>query len=302
MATKLIIFGAGASFGSDTTGTPPIGKDLFDALCNYNPEGWGKIDNEFHTIFREDFEAGIKLITERHSHYLPPLQRAMAAFFFNFFPRLNNKYVILANRLKQSIWDGALATLNYERLLELSLKSSGMQPVVGKKAESKGEIELCLPHGCCHLFCVSVKGKASAITFSGPNVATSGPVKVISNPDEYSSRIVNDAFPPVMSYFDHAKRTTSGANFIESQRRRYSELVTEASTIGIVGLKVRPHDTHIWDPISRCDAKIVYCSGKTAGNEFEKWANKTRSQKENIVLPYYFSDGLDDLIRLLEMG
>ena len=299
MGKNLIIFGAGASFGSDKTGTPPLGEDLFDALCYFNRDGWGKIGYEFSAIFQEEFEAGMRALAEKCSHFLPPLQRAMAAFFFNFVPQSTNIYVKLAERIKHIKWDGSLATLNYERLLELSLISSGIQPVVGKKAEPDDEIELCLPHGCCHIFCESVRGTARGISFSGPNVTTSGSVKVISNPNEFSSRIANDAFPPVMSYFDHAKKTTSGANFIENQRRRFSELVIGAPIIGIVGLRVRPHDVHIWNFISKSEAKIIYCSGISAGDEFKTWANETRSNKENIVLPSYFADRLDDLCNLL---
>lgn len=74
-----------------------------------------------------------------------------------------------------------------------------------------------------------------------------------------------------------------------------------APTMGIVGLKVRAHDTHIWNSISKSDAKIIYCSGVSAEDEFKNWANETRPKKENIVLPSYFSDGLDDLCNLLEI-
>lgn len=299
MGNNLIIFSAGASFGSESSGTPPLGMDLFDALCHFNSDGWGNIDIEFLEIFRKDFEAGIRSLSETHSHSLPPLQRSMAAFFFNFIPGSTSLYIKLAERIKHNKWKGSLATLNYERLLELSLISSSIQPIVGRMPELENEIEICLPHGCCHLFCESVRGTARGISFSGPNVSTSGPIKVISNPNEFSARISNDAFPPVMSYFDHAKITTSGASFIENQRRRFSELVTDASVVGIVGLKVRPQDTHIWNPIAKSNAIIVYCSGITAGNEFKKWAKETRPKKENIVLPSYFSDGFNDLCNLL---
>jgi len=143
----------------------------------------------------------------------------MAAFFFNFVPGSTNLYINLAERIKHNKWKGSLATLNYERLLEISLVSSGIRPVVGRKAELDNEIELCLPHGCCHLFCDSVKGTAKGISFSGPNVTTSGLVKAIINPNEFSSRIANDAFPPVMSYFDHAKRKQAEQTSLKTKEK-----------------------------------------------------------------------------------
>ena len=113
-------------------------------------------------------------LSKRHSHILPPLQRAMAAFFFNFTPNPTNLYIKLSERIRHNKWKGTLATLNYERLLEMSLILIGLQAVVGRKPKQEDEIEICLPHGCCHLFCESVRGTARGISFSGPNVTTTG--------------------------------------------------------------------------------------------------------------------------------
>jgi hypothetical protein len=67
-----------------------------------------------------------------HSTWLPPLQRSMARFFFNFVPKPNNLYVRIAKLIKQSCWnlEGALVTFNYERLLPIALECAGIQPIV----------------------------------------------------------------------------------------------------------------------------------------------------------------------------
>lgn len=292
MAKYLILFGAGASFGSDETGAPPLGEALFEALASFNPNGWGRITPEQAELFRHDFEAGMQALS---SHALPPLQRAMAAYFFNFLPQKSNLYIKLAEKIKNQNWESSLATLNYERLLELSLSFSGIRPVVGREAESGLEIELCLPHGCCHLFCQSVRGLAQAVSLAGRNVRTNGPIETIADSRQFQQRINNDAFPPVMSYFDPSKETTSGANFIKGQRKRFAELVSEANTVEIIGLRVRAHDEHIWEPLAQTSAKIVYCSGKSSREEFEIWASENRPNKTDIILPYYFSDGFEEL-------
>lgn len=295
IAKYLILFGAGASFGSDTTGTPPLGSKLFDALVSFNPHGWGRITSEQAGLFREDFESGMKDLSLNNSHDMPPLQRAMAAFLFNFIPKNSNLYIKLAEKIKNQTWEGAIATLNYERLLELSLSFSRIRPVVGRKAEANSEIEVCLPHGCCHLFCQSVRGAAQAVSLSGTAVRTNGPIEVIADPGQFQERINNDAFPPVMSYFEPSKETTSGASFIKNQRERFVELVSGISTVAIVGLRVRAHDEHIWKTLAQTSAKIVYCSGKSSGEEFKSWANENRPNKTDIVLPYYFSEGFEEL-------
>lgn len=201
MAQNLIIFGAGASYGSDSSGVPPLTTDLFDTLASFNPPGWGRLDTAWADEFRQDFEAAVRKLSEANAHAMAPLQRAMAAFFFNFRPGPNSLYVALAKAIAGNRWDGALGTLNYERLLELSLLSQGVQPFIGHPPSHLSRVELCLPHGCCHIFSSAVRGSARGISFSGPNIRTSGgKPEVIGDPEQFRQRIENDAFPPIMSH------------------------------------------------------------------------------------------------------
>ncbi len=50
--------------------------------------------------------------------------------------------------------------------------------------DNSNEIELNLPHGCCHLFCESARGVAGAVSFAGLNVEINGEIKIISDPGE----------------------------------------------------------------------------------------------------------------------
>lgn len=296
MPTFVFLFGAGASFGSDTHGTPPLGETLFDSLQSFNPNGWGALSPNFEDLFRNDFEEGMRQLSEMLPQTMPPLQRAMAAYFFIFIPRSSNLFVNLARKISQvQRWDGTLVTLNYDRLLELSLLHSNIQPVVNREPSNENEIELCLPHGCCHLFCESVRGNARGINMSGTGIQTSGPVIPISNPDSFNTRIRTDAFPPVMSYFEPHKRTLSGVNFIKSQRDRWRIIANDASVIALVGIKVRPHDDHIWDPLKNTTARLVYCSGYEASIEFNEWANDARPQGDDLILRSYFAEAFNSL-------
>lgn len=299
MSKNILIFGAGASYGSDTnTITPPLGENLLDALCQFNPNGWGQIGESLKSELRKDFEMGVISLATQQPHWLPPLQRAMAAFFYNFKPRGTNLYYRLAQELtKNGKWDGAFITLNYDRLLELSLLASAIQPYIGIKPENSGfSTEICLPHGCCHLFCESVFGSANGVSFSGLNVTTNGPIAVVGSDEEFQNRINNNAFPPVMSYFEPNKQTTSGNNFILSQRERYRGLVANADTICLVGIRVREHDQHIWEPLSNSSAKLIYVSGHESVSDFTKWTQAKRGDKNNIAEPRYFADSFEKLI------
>lgn len=293
MACNIILFGAGASYGSDRSGVPPLGFELFDVLVSFNKNGWGQIPSNLAEKFRNDFEDGMRNLSKSNPHLMPILQRAMAAYFYNFIPQPNNLYRKIARLIFHSSWDGILATINYERLLQLSLAIEGLKPIVNLRKTNQNEIELILPHGCCDLFCESAFGFTEAVSLNGTAVTTNGPIKVILDPYEFHSRIQNDAFPPVMSYFEPEKKTTSGLSFIENQRSRFMEIVSQASIVGIVGVKVRIEDNHIWEPLAKTSARLIYCSGERSGQEFHDWCNQNRPDNQDVILDGIFSECFD---------
>lgn len=294
----LILFGAGASFGSDTSAVPPLGARLFEELRRFNPDGWGQVDGHLASSFRRDFEDALKDV---NPVALGPLQRAMAAYFFSFQPRPSSLYMTVAGRIAARRWAGSACTINYERLLELSLLNRGIQPVVGQPTEPGTTLELCLPHGCCHIFCDSARGAAGAVTFNAFAVRTDGPVNMITDPGQHRQRILTDAFPPVMSYFEPQKRTTAGHSFIEGQRARWKALVAAADRIAIIGVKVRRHDDHIWVPLAATQGTIIYCAGPTALLEFTKWAADARRGSRDLPLKGRFGDELDRICSEVEL-
>lgn len=321
MSQNLIVFGAGASFGSEKSNMPPQGNKLYDELASFNPQGWGSLPQNLVTILKQDFEKGMKDLVDNHSNLLTQSQCVMADYFFTFSASSSNLYVKLAERILNNGWKGVLVTLNYERLLELSFRSVGIEII--PEPTKNTQIEVCYPHGCCNFFCEGVRGKGviadkNKLIFRGPgatlnfsrggsvnftpNGITTGGTSIrrINNPIEFYQRI-RDSFPPVMSYFIPSKFTTSCANFIKSQRKRFQELVSKAEKIAVIGLKVRPHDQHIWDPISKSSAKVIYCSGMS-GKDYRKWSKSNRSNaKSDSVLFTHWEQGFDDICKELEM-
>jgi hypothetical protein len=181
------------------------------------------------------------------------------------------------------------------------LLSAGMQPVCNKVPMGHTEIELCFPHGCCHIFCDSVRAQAAKVSFSGAYVKTNGSIAVVSDPIQYFSRINNDAFPPVMCYFDPKKNITSGQNFITSQKNRLDTLIADSKNIAIVGVSVRPHDKHIWTPLINSEARLLYCSGEIGAKEFNAWKSQYRSNANDVTIPGYFQDSFDAICDFLQI-
>ena len=59
MGNPLILFGAGASKGSDSRETPPLGRDLFKSLHRLCPDTWGRLGRCERSAFERDFEEGM---------------------------------------------------------------------------------------------------------------------------------------------------------------------------------------------------------------------------------------------------
>ena len=297
IAENLIIFGAGASYGSDADGTPPLGADLYDALVKFDPEGWGSIDQKLSEVFRKDFEIGMKKLWDDNPQTIPFRQRAMAAYFFRFRPKPTNLYIRLAELIKSNRWTGALINFNYELLLQASLLWSDLRPCGKKCGGPTNLVEVCMPHGCCNIFVGPQCANARSVMPSGEMVKVwSTHVEVAQSIEECNDYMRSSGrYPPVMSYYEPTKMTHTGTNFIEAERERFVELVENSKAIAIIGLRVRPHDTHIWDHLERTCAKIIYCSGRSAAHEFTAWRDKVRPHKKNVVLPTYFSESFETL-------
>jgi hypothetical protein len=266
-------------------------------LALFDPKGWGALPDQYAIEFKHDFEQAMLKVSSELPYELPILQRAMAAFFFNFQPLPSNLYYKLAKRLYQSQRQISVATLNYERLFEISFTAAGFNLSIGHA--NSDEIEFNVPHGCCHLFCKSARGDSGAVSFLGLNTQVNGEIEIISDEQEFSHRISNDAFPPIMSYFEPQKRSTVGQIFLTDQRYRFTELVNDAETIIIIGVKIREHDTHIWESIKNANGKLIYCSGKIEKIAFDSWIEKYRTKKENKFINGYWSEKFNDIFNEL---
>jgi len=332
VARSLILFGAGASFGSeeDKTAVPPLTDGLFDALRRYSPDRWGAVDGGYVDQFTADFEKGMKICADACPAQVDELQQTMGAFFFRFEPGPSSLYIRLARCISACSWNGALASLNYERLLELSLRRSGLH-VSYYPPELYTDLELCLPHGCCHLF-GPIRAAQTArdvapvnLVAEGPTILQSaraadgtelrtslrteqgGPISIapsvrldgerpqaIDDALLYCERLRTSTDPPVMSYMRPDKQTRAGVSFIDGQRRRFAELVRGAQTVAIIGVTVRPDDRHIWDCLRDTRARVIYCSGEEAGAEFSSWA-AAAGRRGDEIMPCYWAEAFDDL-------
>lgn len=76
-------------------------------------------------------------------------------------------------------------------------------------------------------------------------------------------------------------------------------MISNAERIIIVGVKIRDHDTHIWEVIKNANGRFVYCSGKNEKNTYDLWVNNHRLQKENVFINGTWSEKFDEVFNEL---
>jgi hypothetical protein len=126
-----------------------------------------------------------------------------------------------------------------------------------------------------------------ATTNCGPNG-----LEIIRDANAFNTRITTDAFPPIMSYFVPEKATTSGRDIIDDQRLQFTTALLNATTVAVVGIKVREHDAHIWDHLAKTPGSILYCSGSDR-TSFKNWSQKNNRSID--IAGNYFSDSFDQI-------
>ena len=337
MPHNLILFGAGASHGSDTCGTPPLMGGLFHELKRFDPGGWGAIGGELARRFgqADEFEPAMNELLKLDYSRAVVLQRAMASYFFWFRPGPENLYARLAGRIRDAPWDGALATLNYERLLKLALEDAGVPFWTdGLSSPDGAATELCYPHGCCDLFC-NIRTESSTQGAGSTKVNIVAPKRTIIEPgkrrdgseplttlrrqgggevcfddlvqidskgirriqdaDQHAQELETSTVLPIMCYIEPDKRSQSGVSFIRRQWSRFETLVSSASVVAIIGVNVRCRDAHIWGPLAETPARIVYCAGASAARHYSVWAEEHRPNRGDTLLLGDFEDEFDTI-------
>ena len=295
---SIILFGAGASYGCLAETVPPLGSDLFAELLKFDDQ-WEGLPSDLKEAFANDFEQGMELAYIKVPNRVSQLQRSMARFFARF-SSTSNLYVEFANRLKRSNrhHDILVTTLNYDRLLEQAFRHVGLSPsIIGIQPESAPDrMPICFPHGCWNLFCESVFGTAGNVFFDARSVRTNGSVRLEVNQNKIAHEHSHNAFPPVMSYFEPSKHTTSGHDFIQKQRGEWRDACARADRIAIVGVLRRPSDRHIWDPLTHSCAEIQLCIGPDSARVLRAWESSVgRLKRSPKGLDYYFEEGFQEI-------
>lgn len=300
-ARRVILFGAGASFGSGAVNPkpPPLSAGLFDELRAAYPGAWGRIPQQKRSSFVPSFEPGMKEIFESGSHDSTALLRALAHYFTQFRANHGNAYARLLEYLeRQVVLGGTLfSSLNYECVLETAARNYGF-PLVSyfdHEATTKDAIAVWKIHGSCNFLPNSVAGGAGVVSFAANAVSWDGEARLV-DPSEARRFIETSAFYPAMAVFTEGKPIQSNPSLVHDLQRRWATAVREAECIGIIGVAPNVADAHLWQPLAETNARIVVIGDK---NAYAKWADNHRGSKETSFVGTKFEAALSDFAKAM---
>lgn len=271
----VVLLGAGASFGSEPihgASVPPLGVNLIQALMNLGGVA-ARLPVPLLGHFQSHgFEAGMNLMLEGYSGEVMPFQREMGRFLCNFAPSQHSLYRDLVLGLRHL--EPTYCTLNYDMMLEEAAIESGLSlSWLGKRP---GFVHVVKPHGSVNFWpdaslkLVNVRFEnCSGYDFVAPMEIVTRREAVVRRFDE------SDSVSPIMAAYAMDKPFRVASEDISRIQKNWILAVREASQIFISGVRVVPHDTHIWGQLARCDAKIFYFGLGADESDFRSWIGKT---------------------------
>ncbi|MHB8068632.1 MAG: hypothetical protein ACYDIC_12125 [Desulfobaccales bacterium] len=277
MRDFVFLFGAGASFGAGgiLPERPPLGADLFPILQHLFPASWGGLPIDIAEEFRSrNFEAGMKLVYERHGMAIPQLMRDMAIYFIQFRPfQRRTLYCRLVddlarmNLLSRTIF----STLNYECVLEFSIAGAGI-PISYFDAGNVNACPVWKLHGSSNFFSNQVN--VSHDVFYSTGVVFEGGVQAILDSNRVIGHcLVETGLAPAMCLYMEGKPLSISPSVIRQLQEMWKDAVSMAQAIFCIGVYPLEADDHIWSPIAETEATLFFVGNKAA---FSSWAERNR--------------------------
>ena len=95
-----------------------------------------------------------------------------------------------------------------------------------------------------------------------------------------------------MASYDTEKTELFSTQFLKAEQKAFQEHLakcTEDDVVIILGCRApqeNDHDEHIWNPIRRTRANLVYCSGRNQADAFNSWRRSQRPNMNDVAHPF----------------
>jgi hypothetical protein len=218
---KLILLGAGASYGSGPTEpyAPPLGNTLFNELEKRGGIS-AAVPDEIKEQFRSDFEKGMAAYTDFTNDNTIGFQRELAHYLASFSPLDGNTYVELIREfgIKNTIY----VSLNYDLLFELSASSENINTCYSTE-RPEDHVSLLKIHGSSNFWPQIPVGQMDGVTIENCNVAIEAPVNSL-NQRETLYRCENEkGLAPAIALYAEGKAVKVSPSYVNRQIEEWKE-------------------------------------------------------------------------------
>ena len=292
---RVILFGAGASYGCGGVypHPPPLSNALYSRLVEAYPASWGSLTSERKIQFDANFEHGMDQAWREEPGLAAGLLKDLGIYFARFVPGAGRgtAYRTFVQRLRsRGINDVLLSTLNYDCLLDGELSRFGG---VNYCFPPGNGIPLVKLHGSCNWF-IDFPGPNKYVLFSS-DIRVEAPIFSLDTLDAVIRNLTGDnPFHSVMCIYNEAKSAPLAPNFFQQLQADWQLHVLHARQVALVGVRPYPRDEHIWGPLAKTSARLLYVGDKTA---YEEWHKVSGRRGETVSVGSRFKPGLKALLR-----
>ena len=286
--STVFLFGAGASaYSLDCTPScPPLGKDLFAAL-----QAQGGVSATFSpelvATFTTNFEDGVAALRSSRPVDLLEFLRDLARYFAQFAPGPNNLYRQLIRLLVSTRFEGVLASINYDVVLELAINAEGPRITYHGLPVPPGNLSVLKLHGSCNFLPVMQPGQISGIGFDvGPTGSVlEADVRPVTPAEAVAFCDREDSVAPVLALYVKGKQVLICPSFVRAQVDAWSHALSRATRAFVVGVRVNPDDDHIWGALAHSPARLFYVGPDPAS--FFAWAREHKRKRVHAFAPSF---------------
>jgi hypothetical protein len=288
----VFLFGAGASYGAGhiLPCPPPLGSGLYNELKNSFPITWGRLPPKIDKMFEIHFEDGMGYLWNKMESYVPDLLQSLAMFFAGF--RLDgskqDSYSKLFTRLinEMMINDVVFSTINYDCLIEFALSQCGRQIIYFGIPQTQDKTNAVLKlHGSCNFLPNRISATRGILIGSG--IGIEGGIRVAADLSEvYNFCNSNTALHPSMAIYMKGKPVQTSPRIIEHLQNNWQKLILNATDVVTIGVNPWPDDKHIWDPLTKTSAKLLFIGNEQA---FKDWCRNYRKKGESKYIGNRFN-------------
>lgn len=296
--TRVILFGAGASYGSIDAipHRPPLGDKLFAALEARTGQA-SILPEALKAKFRERFEVGMAFFEDHVNGNVMQFQRELAHYLAEFTPDANNVYL----RLIRSVGSQRVifSSLNYDLLFELSAAALNLNTTYSS-AKLAGSIRLLKIHGSSNFWPDMAGNQVHGCTFEGNDVDIEAPVRPLNQRDTIYKCLTQDSLAPAIAMYAEGKKKKVCPEYVNAQQKQWIDAVLSAKKVVIIGTLIYVADDHIWGTLATSRADIYYYGvSDNDRTKFEEWKAKT-GRKNIYFIKATFAEAVGHVAKVMK--